>query len=75
MLPTPRKNKLVYNSIRMQLSGLLKFGVLCFTLFTAASIIILRGDNNILSLTRETSYDDLLISNMTENDNQTSQWV
>jgi hypothetical protein len=29
-------------------------------------------DNSILALTRGTSYDDLLISNLTGNDNQTS---
>lgn len=73
MLYTPRKYRLANDSIKMKLLGLLSIGVLCFTLFTAASIIILRDDNSILALTRGTSYDDLLISNMTGNDNQTSQ--
>lgn len=58
------------NSIKMKLLLLLNIGVLCFALFTAASIIILMDDNSILALTRGTSYDDLLISNLTGNDNQ-----
>lgn len=73
MLSKPRKCKLANDPIKMELSGLLKFGVLCFTLFTAASIIILRDDDSILALTRGTPHDDLLISNMTVKDNQTSQ--
>jgi hypothetical protein len=73
MLCTPRKYRFANDSIKMKLLGLLNIGVLCFTLFTAASIIILRDDNSVLALTRGTSYDDLLISNTTENGNQTSQ--
>jgi Ca2+-binding RTX toxin-like protein len=73
MLYAPRKYRLANDSIKMKLLGLLNIGVLCFTLFTATSNIILKDDNSILALTRGTSYDDLLISNMTENDNQTSQ--
>ena len=57
----------------MKLLGLLNVGVLCFGLFTAASIIILVDDSSILAITRGTSYDDLLISNLTGSDNQTSQ--
>lgn len=73
MLYAPRKYRLANDSIKMKLLGLLNIGVLCFTLFIAASNIILKDDNSILALTRGTSYDDLLISNMTENGNQTSQ--
>lgn len=72
MLYTPRKYRLANDSIKMKLLELLNIGVLCFALFTAASIIILMDDNSILALTRGTSYDDLLISNLTGNDNQTS---
>ena len=73
MLCTPIKYRLANDSVKMKLLALLNIGVLCFTLFTAASIIILMDNNSILALTRGTSYDDLLISNMTGNENQTSQ--
>ena len=74
MLSTPRKYKLANDPVKMQLSGLLNIGVLSFTLFLAASIIILSGDNSILALTRGTQFDDLLISNMTiSSNNQTDQ--
>jgi Ca2+-binding RTX toxin-like protein len=75
MLSMRRKYKPVNDPVKMQLSGLLNIGVLCFTLFLAASTIILIGDNSILALTRGTQFDDLLISDMTisNNNNQTDQ--
>lgn len=47
MLPMSREQKLANDPIKMQLSGIVNIGILCFTLFTAASIINLRGDNSI----------------------------
>jgi Ca2+-binding RTX toxin-like protein len=77
MLPTLRKYNPANDPTRIQLSGPFNIGALCFTLFLAASIIIiiLNGDNSILALTRGTQYDDLMISNMTisSNNNQTDQ--
>lgn len=73
MLYTPRKYRPANDSVKIKLLALLNIGVLYFALFMTASIIILMDDNSILALTRGTSHDDLLISNMTGNDNQTSQ--
>ena len=59
----------------MQLSSLIRIGVLCFTsiVVVVTSFSILTSDSNIWALTRGTMYDDLLISDMINGSNQTGQ--
>lgn len=70
MLPPPIDHRRDRNNI--ELSSLIGIGVLGFTLVAVvASFSILTSDSNIWAVTRGTMYDDLLISDMI--DNQTDQ--
>jgi Ca2+-binding RTX toxin-like protein len=73
MLPKPTEFRDNHYPINIQLSDLCNTRVFCFTLIAAASIIILIDHNSALALTRGTSYDDLLLSNMTIRNDMTDQ--
>jgi Ca2+-binding RTX toxin-like protein len=72
MLPPPIDYKCDRNTI--EISSLIGIGVLGFTLVSvAASFSISTSDSNIWAITRGTMYDDLLISDMINDSNQTDQ--